>query len=194
MFKSCHVLTLALYVFLLFGPLAYGADKPAASATNEREVIYMKFLDRWLGPPGGKPTNLSELADKADIKEFEQEGSCLNGATLEEPQENRVAFNFAGTAIAHRPDIRLIDPKHWKPSDPGGAIGKTKSVEQAVQNGFDHGLLTLSEIVFDKQHKIAVFSYAFYCGSLCGSGSVVVFLKSNGEWVQSKKQCGGWIS
>jgi hypothetical protein len=56
-----------------------------------------------------------------------------------------------------------------------------------------HGLATLSEIRFDKQHKHAIVSYGFYCGSLCGNGGAVVLEKVDGAW-RRKSQCGDWIS
>jgi hypothetical protein len=78
-------------------------------------------------------------------------------------------------------------------NDPGKTIGEGRSIEDAVRNGFAHGLVRVSEIRFDKQHKHAIVSYSFLCGSLCGNGGTVVLEKSDGTW-QRKSQCGGWIS
>src|SRR5690242_10924949 len=114
MFSNRYLLAIPLHVFLLCGPLAYGSEKPQIEIKDEREQIYVRFLNKWLGPPGSKPINLSKIADAADIKEFESEGDCLNGAILEELQERHNAFSFAGTSIEHRRDIRLIDPKYWQ--------------------------------------------------------------------------------
>jgi hypothetical protein len=60
-------------------------------------------------------------------------------------------------------------------------------------NGFAHGLVTVSEIRFDKKHRHAIVSFSFYCGSLSGNGGAVLLEKIDGAW-QRKSQCGGWIS
>ena len=82
--------------------------------------------------------------------------------------------------------INLVDPerqaKEVAENDPEKTIGKGRSIEDAVRNGFAHGLVTLSEIRFDKDHKHAIVSYGFYCGSLCGNGGAMVLEKVNGSW------------
>jgi hypothetical protein len=40
----------------------------------------------------------------------------------------------------------------------------------------------------------AVVSYRFWCGSLCGNGSTLVFEKFDGEWRRTDRRCGEWIS
>jgi hypothetical protein len=77
------------------------------------------------------------------------------------------------------------DPRNW--------IGKGNSVESAVNNAFDSGLFSLSQIAFDKQHRRALVMYSFVCGSLCGSG-VWLFENVNGEWKRIEHLCGGWVS
>src|SRR5208283_4185683 len=67
-------------------------------------------------------------------------------------------------------NIALVDPDRQKKevaeNDPGKTIGEGRSIEDAVRNGFAHGLVTLSEIHFDKDHTHAIVSYSFFCGSL----------------------------
>ena len=62
-----------------------------------------------------------------------------------------------------------------------------------MRNGFAHGLVTLSEINFDKEHKHAIVSFSFFCGSLCGNGGTAVLEKVDGAW-QRKSNCHNWIS
>ena len=78
-------------------------------------------------------------------------------------------------------------------NDPGKAIQKGKNVDEAVANGFAHGLLTISEIRFDKTHTHALVSLSFVCGGLCGNGTTMLLEKKDGAWMR-KAQCGGWVS
>lgn len=93
--------------------------------------------------------------------------------------------------------VVLVDPKKQAKivhsNDPSNTIRKGKSVQNAVADAFGTGLFSMSEIAFDKHHHFAVVSYAFWCGSLCGNGSTIVFEKINGVWVKNRK-CGGWVS
>lgn len=79
-------------------------------------------------------------------------------------------------------------------TDPERGIAKGKSVNDAVEAGFENGLFSLSEVAFDKDHHYAVVSYKFWCGLLCGSGATLVFEKVGDEWKRTERQCGGWIS
>jgi len=74
--------------------------------------------------------------------------------------------------------------------DPQDGMRKGQSVESAVKSGFDTGLLTLSEIIFDVNRKRAAFHYSFYCGGLCSHSETVVYEKRRGIWKPSKNSCG----
>jgi hypothetical protein len=69
-----------------------------------------------------------------------------------------------------------------------------KSVEEAVEAVFISGVLSLSEIAFDKTHKYAIMSFSFACGRLCGHGETIVFEEAGGEWQETKRAYGFWIS
>jgi len=91
----------------------------------------------------------------------------------------------------------LVDPKKQTKivhsNDPSDTIRNGKSVKDAVTDAFGTALFSMSEIAFDKDHHFAVVSYHFWCGSLCGNGSTIVFEKLNGAW-KKNCDCGGWIS
>ncbi len=63
-------------------------------------------------------------------------------------------------------------------------------LDDSVKKAFETGLFTLSEIVFDKQHRRAVVAYSFVCGGLCGNGNTLVLKKIGQRWKISKR-CGG---
>jgi len=134
MLKFCHVFTLALCLILLCGARSYGSDKPEIRIPDDRELIYAKFLDKWLGPPGVKSINLANIADIPDSREIETYRDCIKNSKLEELTETRTAFSFSGTSIEHRRNIHLINRDLWEPSDPWDAIGDGKPVEQALRN------------------------------------------------------------
>jgi hypothetical protein len=68
-----------------------------------------------------------------------------------------------------------------------------KELDKSIKKAFETGLFTLSEIVFDKQHKHAVVAYSFVCGGLCGNGNTLLLEKVGKNWKISKS-CGGWVS
>jgi hypothetical protein len=79
-------------------------------------------------------------------------------------------------------------------NDPDKTMRKGKSVESAVASAFATGLFSMSEVGFDKERRHAVVSFSFWCGSLCGNGSTLVFEKIGQEWRITDRNCGGWIS
>jgi hypothetical protein len=123
---------------------------------------------------------------------------CDKGLDLE-PVVPTVVHRFRAADLQQlgSDTIVLVDSewqtKEVAENDPGKTIGEGRSIEDAVRNGFAHGLVTLSEIRFDKTHKHAIVSYGFYCGSLCGNGGTVILENADGTW-RRKSVCGAWIS
>ena len=126
------------------------------------------------------------------------ETDCMRGLSSESRGNEVHRFrqeDLPGLGAAS--DIRLVDPEahasEVREHDPGDAIRNGTSADDAVKDGFAHGLFTFGEIWFDRSHTHAVVSFRFWCGSLCGHGSTMLLEKRNGAWKQ-KKQCGGWVS
>jgi hypothetical protein len=92
----------------------------------------------------------------------------------------------------------LVDPEQQaaavKANDPSKTMAEGKAVEEAVNKAYSSGLLTLSEIAFDKKHQVAAMSFSFWCGRLCGHGGIVVFKKTGKHWKMTKKICAEWVS
>ncbi len=95
-------------------------------------------------------------------------------------------------------NIRLVDANKQavivQSNDPSKPIRESEPIETAVNGAFLTGLFSMSEIAFDKEHRRALVSYSFVCGSLCGSGGVWMFEKIDGLWKKSERVCGGWVS
>lgn len=100
---------------------------------------------------------------------------CLKGFTPEEEKASDVVVHRLGSALA--PDLRvvLVQPEE----------------ERETINA--DGLLRLSEIAFDREHKRALVSYSFVCGPLCGQGRTLMLKKVGNAW-KIDRMCGGWIS
>jgi hypothetical protein len=92
------------------------------------------------------------------------------------------------TAIAH--GMRLGRGRCFAPRMVKTAAAK---IDDSVKQAFQTGLFTLSEIVFDKDHRRAVVTYSFVCGTLCGNGDTLLLKKVGQHW-RVAKRCGGWIS
>ena len=126
------------------------------------------------------------------------DGECAKGLDLE-PAQSGVIHRFRVQDLPQlgSKNIVLVDPdrqrKEVADNDPERTIHDGKSIEDAVSNGFAHGLVTLSEIRFSKDHKLAIVSYGFFCGSLCGNGGTVVLEKTDAGW-RRKTRCSDWVS
>lgn len=174
--------------------------KPVVSGqplTAEQVAVYKVVLHGWMDKEVST-VNLSVQTVPFPTSGAFDAGDC--GKDLElEPVAPEVVHRFRARDLPQLgPDkIVLVDPEQQRrevhENDPGKTVGEGKSIEDAVRNGFAHGLVTLSEIRFDKGHNHAIVSYGFFCGSLCGNGGTVVLEKIDGVW-QRKSRCGEWIS
>ena len=123
---------------------------------------------------------------------------CVKGIQFENLAAASNSFHDLTPQILPGRYARLVDPKVQgrivRMNDPQNTMGKGKSVHSVVENAFATALFSLSEIAFDKEHKHAVVSYSFWCGSVCGNGATWLFEKIGNEWKKTNRNCGGWIS
>jgi hypothetical protein len=174
---------------------AEATEAPGAAAREpasaEAVAIYGLFLDHW-SDQGGK-TNVADAVAVATDQELADFSGCLKDLKLVRPGGG-APQSLLGTALSTRADVALVDASTWHATDPGDLIASGQAVDKAVEQGMDAGLLSLSAIVFDEQHKTAVFSFGFVCGRLCGNGGTVVFDLTASGWKRRDIQCGGWVS
>lgn len=165
--------------------------------SGEQLAVYRAVLADWMD----KDTIAVNLADHTvplGANGPSDDESCGKGLDLEPSSPTLVhQFRLADLAQLGSDKIRLVDPKRGekdvKDNDPGTAMRQGRSVEDAVRNGFAHGLFTFREIRFDKSHTHAMVSYSFVCGGLCGNGATVILEKTEGGWRQVNR-CSDWIS
>ena len=167
------------------------------SLTTEQLAIYKTMLASWF--EGEKISgNLAIQTEPLDIKADYWDSSCFKGLLLENISPGIVhRFRAEDLDSLGSGALRLVDPEDQSKviheHDPGNAIRDGKPVDDAVEDGFSHGLLTLSEIRFDKTHTHALVQFSFRCGMLCGHATPMLLEKKNGIW-KRKAMCGGYVS
>jgi hypothetical protein len=189
-----------IFVISLVTSLALAADtKPTVSNSAmdaDQVAVYQAFLSSYNN--GSKSRlNLSKLTSVFNPAEEKGDG-CLKGIQFDIGGRFGSTIHEFDPHIALPTNVRLVDPNDQRKSieqnDPGHAIRQGKDVNGAVEAGFAAGLLTLSEVAFDKGHRYAAMNFSFVCGGLCGHGSTIVFEKRNGKWQESKRPCSVWMS
>ena len=188
-----HAVVTNFLVVFLGAAICQSPAKPSVSSdpfTPEEMSIYRDFLASYNN--GSK--NILNIA--LTTEPFQANDDELSGCMKSFGKNNSrstVTHAFPKDAFPVE-QARLVDPEKHAISDPGDAIRQGKSVDAAVEEGFTAGLFTFSEIVFDRSHTHAAFSYSFHCGRLCGHGATVVFELRGGKWKPSKAFCGSSIS
>ena len=160
-------------------------------------AVYRTMLVSWFQEDRAK-VNLGGLTDSIHSTSDSLDKGCYKGLNLEAVPVGQVHVIRPEDLAQLGPfEFHLVDPKAGEEevsnNDPGEAIQKGETVDDAVKDGFTHGLLTLGEIQFNKAHTHALVSFSFVCGRLCGNGTTMVLEKKGGMW-RKKAQCGGWVS
>ena len=196
------VFAAVLVLLLPYSVTGEESNKPVRSSTPlsaDELVVYKAVLQTY---SSGKDANLNvsaktfPLDPNASTTGFDQPG-CLNGVQLDNLSAASHSFHELPPEVLPSKAMKIVDPKTQaqtvRTNDPRNTISKGKSVKDAVAKAFATALFSMSEIAFDKEHRFAVVRYSFWCGSLCGQGSTLIFEKVNGEW-RNTRQCGGYIS
>lgn len=172
------------------------SEKPL---TAEQVSIYRAFLQDYLGDEdqGLNIANKTEVLDLGSL-ELKQGRGCLRGIYLENLKQAQWIEHRLGPEIAINQQIAFVDPTKQREqiteNDPSKTMNEGKDVKTAVQQAFNSGLFTFSEIAFNKTHTWAVLTFSFRCGMLCGHGGAVVLHKVKGAWKVTSRECGRWMS
>jgi hypothetical protein len=178
----------ALLVVLAAGSL--GADKnPAKKSTvpltADEVAVYKAFLRQYQSEGRGR-INVSARTFPLDPDDhsshLSNDSECLRGIRMEGLDEASRRFHALTQEVLPANNLRLVDP--WR---------QLKIVHKNDPD-IAAGLLSLSEIAFDRAHHYAVIRYSFYCGLLCAQGHTLVFEKVGDTWKKTDRTCGGWIS
>jgi hypothetical protein len=153
--------------------------EPTPMTTEELE-LYGDFLDTFLGAHGQLPrASLSERAVPLTLNSGDKDECLLSIGFKISESANQLAHKFPAGIAKSRP-MYLVDPSGVGPAD-----------RQA-------GVLSLSEIGFDNDHRFAVFTWELLQSGLTGvfyrQGGTAVFQKIDGKWTRTQRSCTGWIT
>lgn len=157
--------------------------------------IYKILLQQWRD---GSPSLLN-VSDKTVPLNVSHEGwscDCIAKVDVENLLAASRRFHRIPSGVLSR--VKLIDQKRQMAvihqNDPNKTMREGKSVNDAVAGAYAAGLVTLSEVAFDKEHRRALVQFSIHCGALCGSGHFVLLEKTGQTWTMAKQSCGGWIA
>jgi hypothetical protein len=187
---------------LLAAVFAAGADgKPRLSQSpmeSDQIEVYRTFLSSYTNGSRSPHLNLAKRTDALKLSDEKGAGGCLKGIDLDGSAHPEAVIHEFDPKTPLRENITLVDVDEQgrviKENDPDRTMRQGTPVNQAVDRAFASGLLTLSEVAFDKTHQYAVMKFSFVCGGLCGHGATLIFQKRHGQWKELKRDCGGWIS
>jgi hypothetical protein len=199
------LVVVCLFALGVFPQAAYSnKQRPPAKSTaplSADEVAIYRAVLRHYVPQGAASLNVSEATyplDPINSMNHLSKEECLKGIELANLDETAHSFHDLTPEILSGKNMRLVDSSKQRKivmaNDPDKTMREGKSVGNAVSDAFSTALFSMSEIAFDKQHRYAVVSYRFWCGSLCGNGSTLVFENFGGEWRKTDRICGGWVS
>lgn len=199
------VMTVALQLIAVAGDKQ---PKPTLSKdplTQEQIAVYRAVLADYLKGSEGT-LNLANKTSPVERSGSFWPEDCVKSLELEPVPKSGPVVHAFDPAIDLGVKIVIVDPeaqaKLVKTNDPGNVIhssaqsGTPLSDDQigaAVKKAFETAQFTLSEIIFDKEHKHAVVSYSFHCGALCGHGATVILERGDASW-KIKNRCSSWIS
>lgn len=144
-------------------------------ATNQLEV-YRAFLSDW---QAGSKSRLN-VANATDP--FQPDKDDLQGCMKSFPKHSRAMETHLFPEQFTNERIHLSDPATYKVADVGEFMRRREDLDSAVQAAFEAGLMTLSEVLFDRTHRLAALNFSFTCGRLCGHGGTVIYERKNGHW------------
>jgi hypothetical protein len=173
--------------------------KNSSPLSPDEIAIYRVVLQQYVSDSPGS-LNVSATTEPLDptspMNHF-SDTECLQGIQLENLDAASHSYHDLTADVLPTTEMKIVDPKKQskivRSNDPSKTIRSGKSVDNAVNAAFATGLFSMSEIAFDKEHRHAVVSYGFWCGSLCGNGSTLVFEKVADRW-KIDHHCGGWVS
>jgi hypothetical protein len=173
-----------------------------APLTEEQVAVYRTVLKDW-SKGTDTPLNLADTTDSLEHFGLSFDANCGKEFDVKNADQG---VHRLDARVAVTPKMVLVDPERQaeiiKRNDPQNLIKRglddhenvtDKQLDRSVTEAFNSGLFTLSEIIFDKQHRHVLVAYSFWCGMLCGHGNTLILDKVGKKWKVSKR-CGGWVS
>ncbi len=158
--------------------------------TQDEIAIYRLVLLQWRGKDG-HPLTLSQETFPLDVLSGPLPCACIKNIEFTSLSVASRSVHTLTREILPRNNIRFLAQDRW------GFTYSAMSQEPPrpiPMSDPEHGVFSLSEIAFDKEHHRALVSYSYGCGLECGSGRTLVFEKVGDEWRLAPTECGGWVS
>jgi hypothetical protein len=178
------------------------SDEPL---TADQIAIYRAVLKDYTKGSKG-PLNVANTTEPLDDSRPMFDEACFKEVEASVPKPSVPIGHRLDRSLIADMHVVLVDPDHQQKlideNDPQILVKKAvddhehvtdAQVDRSVKHAFEVGMFTLSEIVFDKQHRRAAVAYSFVCGGLCGNGNTLILTKSGQSWKVTKR-CSGWVS
>lgn len=155
-----------------------------APLTAEQSQVYADFIQS-LGNANFK--FVSQRTFPLDLSSVPKDAACLHDLQLE--KADNAVHSLTQEVLRGRPihflseQEETVTVKQRDTQNPGADSSKDRSGMTK-----DPGVLALSEITFDKNHRFAVLKYVFLCGSHCNSGAIIVLEKVGSQWTGTTRR------
>jgi len=179
-----------LFIMSLLAAQSVAVEPDTGSDAKAQSEIYTVFLANWIGR-SKTPVNVSQRAEPLSAEDIKSFDDCSGAQRQWMPVIG--SDNLAGQ-MGDLSNVRMVNPDTWKSRDPDHLMAQGNSVDSAVRDGIDSGLMKFSVVALDPAGKTAALRYEFVCGRLCGSGGSVLFTKTQQGWIVDKRNCTSWIS
>jgi hypothetical protein len=154
------------------------ASKPESSKeplTDEQVSVYRAFLENMLTSSRlDLPLHLVNETNPFVLSTFLLNQECVKSLQLEDATDSAHVRHKLGEGVILNLKIVLVNPVKQR-----GRPDKGDSANRAIDNE-QH--LSLSEILFDKDHQHAVVSYIFEGDGIVGAVQSQIFKKSGDKW------------
>jgi len=175
------------------------------SLTAEQTAVYRAVLQD-IQKDSKDTLNLSDTTEPIRQSAALFTGECPETRQPQVARDSSSTVHHLNSALALNLKVVLVEPgareEKIKNGDPAILMKRViddrqdvpqSKIDDATERAVKNGLLTLSEIIFNKKHNRALVSYSFVCGALCGFGNVLVLTKVGENW-KIYKTCEGWVS
>jgi hypothetical protein len=146
--------------------------------TLEQVAVYKAVLARVLKDYAETAAFLADKTTSLKGSGTPSIGSCQKELDLSNNEDLPTANRQINPAVARDLRVVLVDSQ-WQM--------KTFAPERQAFRSF----YTLSNIMFDKNHRQALVEYNLHCGSDCGGGATLLLKKAGRKWVIGQN-CGAW--
>jgi hypothetical protein len=170
---------------ILFCGRSSPAEPSKAPLTAEQSQVYADFIQS-LGNANFK--FVSQNTFPLDLSSVPKDAACLHDLQLDSTAYKSI--HSLGQEVLRGRAIRFLSEQEetatLKRRDTQNPSADSSKDGSGMTK--DPGVLALSEIAFDKNHRFAVLKYVFLCGSHCNSGAIIILERVGSQWTGTTKR------